>query len=308
MSTAPAVVVGTPRDRVDGRLKVMGAATYPIDVALPGMVHAVLAQSTVASGRIRHIAVDAAERAPGVLAVITHLNAPVLARGPMTPLGLPPLPPLQSDVVLHYGQHVALVVAEAREQALAAAALIAITYDVDLPVLSPDDSRSSQVTHPWTPDATRGDVRRALADAAVRLSATYTTADNANSPIGLFATVAVWDGDALTVHDTTQWPHGVRDNLAATFGVDPLGVRVLVPFVGGAFGAGLRPWPHTVLAALGARVTKRPVQLVLTRAQMFTSVGTGPTPFSISRSARVERDSSPSSSTSRARRSAWPTN
>ena len=105
---------------------------------------------------------------------------------------------------------------------------------------------------------------------------TYTTAENTNNPIGLFATVAVWDGDALTVHDTTQWPHSVRDSLAATFGIDPAGVRVLAPFVGGAFGAGLRAWPHVPLAALAARVTKRPVKLVLTRAQMFTSIGHRP--------------------------------
>src|SRR5262245_11345393 len=99
-------VVGTAHDRVDGRLKVMGAARYAIDVTLPGLAHAALVQSTLTSGRIRHIAVDAAERAPGVLSVITHVNAPALARGPMTPLGPSVLPPLQSDVILYYGQHV----------------------------------------------------------------------------------------------------------------------------------------------------------------------------------------------------------
>src|SRR6185295_2947275 len=81
---------------------------------------------------------------------------------------------------------------------------------------------------------------------------------------------------ALTVHDTTQNPHGARDALAGTFGIDPAGVRVLVPFVGGGFGAGLRVWPHVLLAALAARITKRPVKLVLTRAQMFTSIGHRP--------------------------------
>jgi xanthine dehydrogenase YagR molybdenum-binding subunit len=277
MSTATIVeVVGTACDRVDGRLKVMGAATYPIDVTLPGLAHAVLVQSTVASGRIRHLAVDAAERAPGVLAVITHVNAPALARGPMTPSGPSPLPPLQSDVVLYYGQHVAMVVAETREQAQAAAALIEITYERGTPVLSYDDPRASRVSHPWTPDYVRGDMPRALAAADLQVRETYTTAENTNNPIGLFATVAVWNGDALTVHDTTQWPQGVRDSLAVAFGVDPAGVRVLVPFVGGAFGAGLRVWPHVPLAALAARITKRPVKLVLTRAQMFTSVGHRP--------------------------------
>lgn len=277
MSTATtAEVVGTPRDRVDGRLKVTGAATYPIDVTLPGLAYAALVQSTVTSGRIRHIAVDAAERAPGVLAVITHLNAPVLAPGTMTLIGPAPLPPFQSDAVLHYGQHVALVVAETMEEANAAAALVEVTYERDAPVLSFDDPRTSPVFHPWTPDTVRGDVAAALAAADVKVQETYTTTSNTNNPIGLFATVAVWDGDALTVHDTTQYPHAVRDSLAATFGIDPAGVRVLVPFVGGAFGAGLRFWPHTTLAALAARVTKRPMKLVLTRAQMFTSVGHRP--------------------------------
>ena len=137
-----------------------------------------------------------------------------------------------------------MVVAETREQANAAAALIEVTYERDTPVLSYDDPRASRVSHPWTPDYDRGDVASALAAADVQINQTYTTAANTNNPIGLFATVAVWDGDALTVHDTTQYPHGVRDTLAAAFGIDPAGVRVLVPFVGGAFGAGLRVWPH----------------------------------------------------------------
>jgi xanthine dehydrogenase YagR molybdenum-binding subunit len=277
MSTATTVdVVGTARDRVDGRLKVMGAATYPIDVSLPGLAHAALVQSTITSGRIRDIAVDAAERARGVLAVITHLNTPPLAEGPATEIGPQPSLPFQSDAVLHYGQHVAMVVAETREQANAAAALIEVTYERDTPILSFDDERATEVTHPWTPDYDRGDVSSALAAAEVRINQIYTTAENTNNPIGLFAAVAVWDGDALTVHDTTQNPHGARDALAAAFGVDPAGVRVLVPFVGGAFGAGLRVWPHVPLAALAARITKRPVKVVLTRAQMFTNVGHRP--------------------------------
>src|SRR5262245_17220667 len=191
MSTDATVeVVGTARDRVDGRLKVMGAAEYPIDVTLPGLAHAVLVQSTVASGRIRHIAVDAAERATGVLAVVTNVNAPALARAPMTPIGPSPLPPLQSDVVLYYGRHATMVVAETMEQAQAAAALIDISYQQDTPVLTADNPRSSRVTHPWMPGHTRGDVTRALAAADVQIKETYTTAENTNNPIGLFATVA----------------------------------------------------------------------------------------------------------------------
>ena len=183
MSTATIVdVVGTPLDRVDGRLKVTGAATYPIDVNPPGVAYAVLVGSTVTSGRILHIAVDAAERAPGVLAVITHLNTPRLAHAPATgrmgdPIGPQPLPPFQSDAVLHYGQHVAMVVAETREEANAAAALVEVTYERHAPVLSFDDPRASRVSHPWTPDYMRGDVPSALAAADVQVKQTYTTAD-----------------------------------------------------------------------------------------------------------------------------------
>jgi xanthine dehydrogenase YagR molybdenum-binding subunit len=115
----------------------------------------------------------------------------------------------------------------------------------------------------------------------VKVREAYTTTDNTNNPIGLFATVAAWDGDVLTIHDTTQHPHGVRDTLATAFGVDPASVRVLVPFVGGAFGAGLCAWPHVTLAALAARI-KAASKLVLTRAQMFTRSAIGQTRFSMS--------------------------
>src|SRR4029450_10505699 len=180
MSTATNTeVVGTARDRVDGRLKVTGAATYPIDVTLPGVAYAVLVGSTVTSGRIRRIAVEAAERAPGVLAVITHVNTPALARGPGTLIGPQPLPPFQSDAVLHYGQHVAMVVAETMEQANAAAALLEVTYQRDTPVLAFSDPRTTPVFHPWTPDHDRGDVSRALAAADVQVKGTYTNAENA---------------------------------------------------------------------------------------------------------------------------------
>jgi CO/xanthine dehydrogenase Mo-binding subunit len=277
MSAEPhASVIGAPLNRVEGRLKVTGTATYPLDATAAGLAHAVIVQSTVASGRIRAIAVTAAERAPGVLAVLTHANAPAVALGPMTVLGPSPLPPFQSDEIRHAGQHVAMVVADTLEQAQAAAALIEVTYEEGSPLLSPDDPRAERVPHPWVPDQHRGDVERALASADVRLESVYSTAENSHNPIGLFSTLAAWEGDSLTLHDTTQWPHGVRLSLAQAFGLDANAVHVLTPFVGGAFGAGLRVWPHVALAALAARVVQRPVKLVLTRAQMFTSLGHRP--------------------------------
>jgi xanthine dehydrogenase YagR molybdenum-binding subunit len=266
-------LIGPGVDRVDGPQKVTGSAPYSIDFGYPGMAHAVLVHSTVAAGRIRGIEAAAAEAAPGVLAVITHLNAPPLHRGPDTPFWKQPPLPLRDDRVLYYGQYVAVVVAETAQQASAAARLIDVDYEPAEPLLDMGDPRAEVVTDPWGMDAHRGDVAAGLASAAATVEATYTTPDETNNPLGLFATVALWDGDSLTVHDSTQWPYGVRAALAAIFGVPESGVRVLVPFVGGGFGAALRMWPHVILTVLAARTTRRPVKLVLTRPEMFTGVG-----------------------------------
>jgi CO/xanthine dehydrogenase Mo-binding subunit len=277
MTTISAPVIGAPRNRVDGRLKVTGAATYPNDVLLPGMAYAVLVQSTVRSGRIRDIDTRSAEQADGVLAVITHLNAPRLALGPDTHIGPAPPPPLQSDIIEYYGQQVAVVVAETLEQAQAAARLIAVAYEPGAAIVSFDDPAATQINDFfWPLDRTYGDTELALASADVQVDAVYETAENTNNPLGLFTTVAEWAGDFLTVHDTNQWPHNVRESLAQMFGIDRDRIRVLMPFVGGAFGAGLRIWPHVPLAVLAAQVTKRPVKLTLTREQMFTLIGHRP--------------------------------
>ncbi len=274
MTTIEAVrLIGPGVDRVDGPLKVTGSAPYPGDFSFANMAHAVLVRATVAAGRIRRIEVAAAEAAPGVLAVITHRNAPKLRRGPDTPAWRQPPPPLQDNRILHYGQYIGVVVAETAEQATAAARVIEVDYEPSEPLLDLDDPRAEVLTNPWGLDAHRGDVAAGLASADVTVEATYTTPDETNNPMGLFATVAFWDGDSLTVHDSNQWPHSFRATLAAAFGVPESGVRVLAPFVGGGFGAGLRVWPHVVLAALAARTAGRPVKLVLTRPQMFTGIG-----------------------------------
>ncbi|MFG1706253.1 xanthine dehydrogenase family protein molybdopterin-binding subunit [Nonomuraea sp. M3C6] len=268
-------LVGAGVDRVDGPLKVTGAAHYPNDFSFPDMAYAALVRATIPAGRVSHLDTSAAERAPGVLAVLTHLNAPKLESGPPSFLRTPP-PPLQDDRIRYYGQYVAVVVAGTAEQASAAARRIEIGYERAEPVLEIDDPRAERITNPWGMDANRGDAQAALGAADVVIDATYTTAENTNNPLGLFATVAAWDGDALTVHDSTQWPTQVRATLAKVFGVPEAGVRVLVPYVGGGFGAGLRVWPHVILAALAAREAGRPVKLVLTRPEMFTGIGHRP--------------------------------
>jgi CO/xanthine dehydrogenase Mo-binding subunit len=269
-------IIGDPVDRVDGALKVTGTALYPSDFTFPDLTHAALLQSTIAAGAIRGIDAAKAEAAPGVLAVITHENAPVLADAPIAPLGPPPPFPLRDNRIAHHGQHVAVVVGRTREQAAAAARLVEIDYEEGAPVLRIDDPRAPVLLDRWGTDVDRGDVTAALASAEVVYDERFTTAAVTNNPMGLFATMARWEGDRLTVHDTTQDPMWVRKTLATVFALAETDVRVLVPYLGGGFGAGLRTWPHVILTALAARVVGRPVKLVLTRPQMFTSVGHRP--------------------------------
>ncbi|MGV9562185.1 xanthine dehydrogenase family protein molybdopterin-binding subunit [Streptomyces sp. NPDC003480] len=268
-------LVGAGVSRVDGPRKVTGTAPYPMDFSVPGQAYGALVQSTVAAGRILRMHTEDAENSPGVIHVLTHENAPEVKAGPTTVLGESPAP-LRSDRIIHHGQHIAFVVAETPEQATAAARLVRADYEVSEPLLDLQDPRAEQLVDPWEMDHSRGDAAAALEAADVTLRTTYTTSDNTNNPLGLFATLAVWEGDTLTLHDTSQWPSMVRTTLAMIFGIPESSVRVLVPYVGGGFGAGLRVWPHVVLTAMAARIIRRPVKLVLTRPQMFTSIGHRP--------------------------------
>jgi xanthine dehydrogenase YagR molybdenum-binding subunit len=275
MTTTPALV-GPGVDRVDGRLKVSGAARYPSDVSLPDMVHAALVRSTIAAGTIARLDTARAVAAPGVLAVITHENAGRLERAKRNMFYPPPVPPLQDAKIRYPGQYVAVVVGETRHDAAAAARLVDVTYHRADPVLSPDDPAAKPKSNPYFINMKRGNVKLAMAAAEVTVEGTFTTPALTHNPLGPFTTVAHWDGDTLTVHDSTQNPFLVRAVLAASFGLAEEKVRVLSPFVGGGFGAGLRTWPHTILAALAARTVRRPVQLSLTRPEMFTGIGRRP--------------------------------
>jgi xanthine dehydrogenase YagR molybdenum-binding subunit len=274
--TRPSTLLGEPLDRVDGRLKVTGAAHYPSDFTFPRLAHAALVQSTIAAGSIKKIDRRLAETAAGVLAVVTHENAPALAEPPGPAFWLWSPLTLRDNRVRFHGQYLAIVVAETEDQARAAARLVAIEYDADPPVLGMTNSQAQIVRNPWKLEIQRGDVEAALASAPVACEETFTIAPETNNPMGLFATAACWDGDRLLVHDSTQWPRYVQQTLAAVFGMPEDHVRILAPYMGGGFGAGLGVWPHTVLTALAARVVARPVKLVLTRPQMFTGVGHRP--------------------------------
>jgi xanthine dehydrogenase YagR molybdenum-binding subunit len=267
--------VGKPLDRLDGRLKVTGAATYAAEHRQDRMAHAVLVQSTIARGRIVAIDTAVAARAPGVLAILTHENAPKLRKAASGEPGEDRLP-LADDVVHHAGQHVALVVADTVERARHAASLVAVRYQTEEPVLEVAQAEAT-ADLPARLQRRRGDAAAALgALGAVKLREVYTTPVETHNPMEPSATVAAWDGERLTVADSTQAVAVTRAFLAETFGLPKQDVRVVCPFTGGAFGCKGSQWPHTLLAAMAARATRRPVQLALTREQMFTSVGHRP--------------------------------
>jgi xanthine dehydrogenase YagR molybdenum-binding subunit len=276
-------VVGKPIDRVDGLLKVTGAARYAADTPVAGVVHAVIVGSSVARGRIERIAAQEAERAPGVLAVMTHLNAPRLsadATKKTTP-GDRVLQILQDDLVRYSGQPVAVVVADTFERASGAAALVEVHYQAEVPVTEMERALDHAFSHPLSngksPDSRRGDFDAGMAAAAARVEATYTTPVEHHNPMEMHATVAVWAGpDQLTLYDATQGVFEVQRKAALALGLPKENVRVLSPFVGGGFGGKGSVWSHVVLAAMAAKQVGRPVKLVLTRMQMFDFVGFRP--------------------------------
>ncbi|WP_342643189.1 xanthine dehydrogenase family protein molybdopterin-binding subunit [Rhodoligotrophos ferricapiens] len=284
MTTA---VIGKPVSRVDGRQKVTGTATYAAEFEVPNLAYAAVVRSTIASGRITSIDTAEAERASGVLALLTHRNAPRLAyrphKGMTDPVTGERLHVLQDDRVNHQGQPIALVIGESLEQANHAARLVRVSYAAQVATTDISSAKPTDPTHEKTdqgearPDETRrGDPEGALAAAEVRVDETYVIPRENHNPIEMHATIAAWDGDRLTLWDKTQWVHNVADELAAVFGIPAENVHVISPFVGGAFGSGLRVWPHVTLAALGARVVGRPVKLMLSRRDMYYGVGYRP--------------------------------
>jgi xanthine dehydrogenase YagR molybdenum-binding subunit len=275
MSAQPQIAVGTPQSRVDGRLKVTGAAPYAADHAIDGVVYAVMVDSTVGRGRITGIDTDDALAQDGVLAVLSHLNAPRLAYRDNTGSNNPPgtrLRVFQDDQVRFFGQPVAVVVAETLETAQHAARLVEVSYNAQQPST---DLASAPADPPE--DYSRGDADAVLGTAQVRLDMTYRMARNHHNPMEPHATIARWDGEQLTLWDKTQWVvGGTQQELAAVFGIGQDAVHVISPFVGGAFGSGLRAWPHVTIAALAARETARPVKLVLSRKQLYFGTGFRP--------------------------------
>ncbi len=265
-------VVGAPLDRIDGPKKVTGTATYAYEHAVDEVTYAFPVQSTIAKGRIVSIDARAARALTGVLTVLSHESAPRLA-----PIEAE-IAVLQSDAVGYRGQFVALVVAETIEIARQAAESIVVRYDeqphdVELRADHGALYKPEHVNPSYETDTTSGDVEAALASAAVSLDHTYTTPAYHNNPLEPHATIAIWKGDSVTLYDSNQGSHMIRDKVAQAFGLEPERVRVISPYVGGAFGSKGGARPHVILTVMAAQVVGRPVKFALTRQHMFAVAG-----------------------------------
>ena len=278
--------IGTGTSRVDGRAKVTGEAKYAGEFNASGLLYGSVIESTIPKGRIARIDASEALRVEGVIEVLTHQNRPRMAesdeawKDDVAPEEGSPFRPLYDDKIKFSGQPVALVLAEGWEVARYAASLVRIEYEKQASAtdLHKERDRAFVVKKPEKP---RGDVEKAYTAADVRHEAEYFIPTEHHNPMELFASTVIWDsGGKLTVYDKTQGVQNVQRYLCSVFDKKADDVRVVSPFVGGAFGSGLRPQYQVVLAVLGAIALERSVRLVLTRQQMY---GLGYRPATIER-------------------------
>jgi xanthine dehydrogenase YagR molybdenum-binding subunit len=263
--------IGKGINRIDGILKITGKATYATDYPSKNMAYAVLFKSTIAAGKIKSIGSTKAQKYPGVIKIITHENIlPLNTKGGLRGGAL-----LQSPEITFHGQHIGIVLAETFEQATAAAHLITVEYnqkeekiDFDNLAKKPEMPKGKELA-----DLVRGAGKSALADAEVKIEASYETPIEHHHPMEPHATVAVWEGDQVTLYNGSQIINGAQTAAAATLNIKPEQVRIISPFIGGGFGSKGGQWANLVLTAVAAKMVGRPVKLALTRQQMFNSVG-----------------------------------
>jgi xanthine dehydrogenase YagR molybdenum-binding subunit len=270
--------MGQPLTRRDGVLKVTGSAKYAADQHPPGMLHAVLAVSTIARGHVAFLDVAAAKAHPGVVEVITTANRPALAQDPdeRSDLFTFRLDLLQSDRVRYANQPIAIVVAETLEAATEGAALLAPRYEIEPARVGLDATESfvpAAVGPGFPAQMHRGDVEAGLAAATRKIAETYETPAQYHNPMEPHAIVAAWDGDRLSIDTPSQGLAIAQGRLAGLFGISPDSIHIRSPFLGGGFGCkGLISGPQ-VLGVIAARVVGKPVKLVLRREQMYGPVG-----------------------------------
>ena len=281
MSVTENIHVGRPTSRVDGPLKVTGQAKYAAEYPAADLLHGCIVGSTIAAGRILAIDPDRARLVPGVVEIFTHENRGNAAwldrkwRDEVAPPGHP-FRPLHSDRILFDGQPVALVVAETYEAARDAASLVIVDYEVEehctelerklAEAYVPPKKRSGI---PPPPDP-RGDAEKAFAEAPVKISHDYRVNAEHHNPMEMFGTTCVFEGPGkLTIYDKTQGSQNTQGYVTSVFGLKAKDVKLINHYVGGAFGAGLRPQHQLFFAVMASLELKRSVRVSLTRTQMF---------------------------------------
>ncbi|MCS0591476.1 xanthine dehydrogenase family protein molybdopterin-binding subunit [Massilia norwichensis] len=276
--------IGAPINRTDAWAKVSGAAHYTAEHHIENLAQAVLVTSTIPSGRVLRIDDSAAKEVPGLLLVMTPQNAMRLPKDTRDGKIQPPigrrLTLLQEDDIYYNNQPIAVVVADTYEHAREAAARLRIEYERKDAVL--DFEQAKQDLHPpekvltEDTDTRRGDLADGLLASTVRIDATYTTPIENHNPLETHSTIAEWDGDKLTIHESTQYMKGVQRIVASIFGIPPENVTAICPYTGGGFGSKGSIWSHGPLTAMAAKMLGRPVKLSLDRNQMFGPVGQRP--------------------------------
>lgn len=273
-------VIGKPLSRVDGPLKVSGAARYAAEFNQKEMVYGFPIRSTIGKGSIQSFDLDVALKSSGVIKIITYANALKLA--PADPSAMAKtggmagemITPMQDNNVHYFGQYIGLVVAETYEDARTAANLVKVNYNKADPTADLKEAMSTASFPNPEGQVNEGKSQKFLNASAVKIEHTYTTPTETHNPMEPHATVAVWTGnDKLTVYDSTQGVMATRGLTAYFFGLDPENVQVINPFVGGGFGSKGSEWGNGILAAMAAKMVKRPVKVALTRQMMQTNVG-----------------------------------
>ncbi len=274
-------LIGAPISRLDGALKVKGAARFAAEIPLDGMVYAALAYSTIPRGRITGIDTAAAEGAPGVVLVMTHRNAPKMAPPAVfgtspTAVGPSDLPIMQDDRIHWNGQPIAVVLAETQEQADHAKSLIRATYAPEPATTGFEQAKAeglqTGVFNGQVLQSEKGDPEAALAAAAVKVDHVYRTPRHNHNAIEPHAATIAWVGETLRIHDASQMVTATAATIADVFGIGADQVRVTSPYVGGGFGSkGL--WDHQMLGAAAAKLAGRPVRIALSREGVYRTVG-----------------------------------
>jgi xanthine dehydrogenase YagR molybdenum-binding subunit len=287
LTSATGSPIGRDTVRVEGPKKVTGVAQYTSDFHFSGMLYGVPVGATIANGKLVKLDTGAAEKMPGVRAILHRGNIGKIFRSTMQEgfMGIceERRPPFEDDVIRYYGQYVALAVAETFETAKAAADAVRATYAAEKPNVDPhlvvDDDPDEVMTtfgEQKRLESERGDPDAAFAGAPVKLDQTYVTPFETHNPLEPHSTTAMWEGETLTLYESSQAVVNLRSVLAQMFGLPVESVRVITKFVGSGFGSKLFPWTLCPLAAAAARQVGRPVRLVLPRKMMFHAVGHRP--------------------------------